>query len=704
MTDTEHELRKTFGAFFSREAGAERVRAAEAADPPGFDVDLWSRVRRLGVPDLAVEGATVADLAALAEEYGRALAPIPLVETLVARRLLGRVPAERRPGLDEGALVTVALRPAVEGVAAFVPAGAIASAVIALDAGALVLVRGASVAAAGPSVAAAPLADWDVRDATVLLDGEPARVAYAAALDDWRVLMAAALVGLARRALELGVEYAKVRHQFGVPIGSFQSIQHRLADAAARLDAAALLTRRATTADPLAPERVAMAYLSAIRAAREAAGLSLHVHGGYGFMVEYDIQLYFRRATGWPLTLGDPADEVDRLGVMLRGRGWAMSESRPSGFRAEVREFLADACPERLVEQVYVSGTVHDWTFHRAVAERGWLAAGWSAEWGGQGRDDRDVGAMWEELERVGAPTDGWGVSDLVARTLALVGTAEQQRDVVPRVLRGEILICLGYSEPDSGSDVAAASTRAERDGTEWVINGQKMFTTLAHEASYVFLLTRTNRDAEKHRGLTMFLVPMDQPGIDITPIHTLSGERTNITYYRDVRVPDSCRVGDIDGGWNVMTVALAFERRPTMVGELDRLLRHFLRWALDHPEVLDRPTVRERLTLASIDLEAGRLLSERMSEIASAGGLPVVEGSIAKLFSSEALVRAAAGLVDALGAAGVLAPGAPGAPAGGWVEAMHRHAQVTTIRAGTSEVQRSIIAERGLGLPRSGR
>jgi alkylation response protein AidB-like acyl-CoA dehydrogenase len=567
-----------------------------------------------------------------------------------------------------------------------------------------VLVRDGRVPGTRPNVAAAPVADWTITDPVVLLEGSPARAAYARALDEWRVVMAAALVGLARRALELGVDYAKARHQFAVPIGSFQSLQHRLADVATLVDAAALLARHAAADDAPDPERAVMAHLAATNAARAASGLSLHVHGGYGFMVEYDIQLYFRRATAWPLALGDPADELDRLASLSAPRGWAPPHDEASGFRAEVRTFLADACSDDLIERVYASGTVHDWAFHRAVAERGWLAAGWAPEWGGQGRDDHEVLALWEELERVGAPTDGWGTSELVAHTLALAGTPEQQRDIVPRVLRGEILICLGYSEPDSGSDVAAASTRAERDGADWVINGQKMFTTLAHEASYVFLLTRTNREASKHRGLTMFLVPMDLPGIEITPIHTVSGERTNITYYTDVRVPDACRVGEIDGGWNVMTVALAFERNPTMVGELARLLRQFVGWARTRPDVLDRPKVRERLALATIDLQAGRLLSERMSDLAARGELPIVEGSIAKLYSSEALVRTAASLVDTLGVDGILTPGGRDAPAGGWVEAMHRHAQVTTIRAGTSEIQRTIIAERGLGLPRSGR
>jgi alkylation response protein AidB-like acyl-CoA dehydrogenase len=294
-----------------------------------------------------------------------------------------------------------------------------------------------------------------------------------------------------------------------------------------------------------------------------------------------------------------------------------------------------------------------------------------------------------------------------VAHTLALVGTPEQQATIIPPVLAGEMLICLGYSEPDSGSDVAAAKTRAVRDGDSWVINGQKMFTTLAHESRFVFLLTRTNPDVPKHRGLTMFLVPMDAPGIEVQPIHTLGGERTNITFYTDVRVSDSARVGEVDGGWEVMKVALAFERQPTAHGQAARLLHEVEDWAgraldVEGYPVLDDLSVRERLARIAVDNAAGEVLRTRMYWEAEQGRLPIVEGSMAKLWASEALQRAASELLDVLGVDAVVSRGEPGAPMDGSVEHTWRHAAVTTIYAGSSEIQRSIIAERGLGLPRA--
>jgi alkylation response protein AidB-like acyl-CoA dehydrogenase len=183
--------------------------------------------------------------------------------------------------------------------------------------------------------------------------------------------------------------------------------------------------------------------------------------------------------------------------------------------------------------------------------------------------------------------------------------------------------------------------------------------------------------------------------------MHTLGGERTNVTYYNDVRVPDSARVGEVDGGWDVMAVALAFERQPAANGETRRLFERALAWARESGVIGD-PVARDRLARIAVDIEVGRLLGDRLASRALQSELPVVEGSMAKLFTSEAFQRAASDVLDLIGAEGVLQHGAPGAPVEGWVEHAHRHAAVMTIYAGASEIQRSIIAERGLGLPRS--
>ncbi|MER7004817.1 acyl-CoA dehydrogenase family protein [Dactylosporangium sp. NPDC000555] len=374
-------------------------------------------------------------------------------------------------------------------------------------------------------------------------------------------------------------------------------------------------------------------------------------------------------------------------------------------FRTEVRQFLAEL-PPATSAAVHDSGTLHSWSVHRAMAERGWLAAAWPADQGGQGRDPFEMATLNEEFARAGIPIEGWLIAELVAKTLQIVGTEQQRREVIPAILSGEILMCLGYSEPDSGSDVAAARTRAIRDGDEWVIEGQKMFTTMAHEATYVFLLARTNPDVSKHRGLTMFLVPLDAEGVEVRPVHTLGGERTNATFYERVRVPDSARVGEVDGGWDVMMVALAFERQPAAAGHLLHLVDRAIAWArtpgADGHAPIERPEVRACLARAYTDLEVSRLMGYRMTWLTARDVLPHTEGSLAKLFSSEALMRAASSFVDILGADGLLAGHGTEAPADGWIEHEFRHSVVTTIYAGTSEIQRGIIAERHLGLPRA--
>jgi hypothetical protein len=376
-------------------------------------------------------------------------------------------------------------------------------------------------------------------------------------------------------------------------------------------------------------------------------------------------------------------------------------------FRQEVRVFLDEHLTPEVIERVHRDGTVHDWGFYRALGERGWIAATWPEELGGQGRDPFEMVALREELELAGAPMDGMFLSMIVANTLRHIGTDAQKRDIIPRVIRGEILISLGYTEPHCGSDVAAARTRADRDGDEWVINGSKMFTTLAHEASYVFLLTRSNPDVPKHKGLTTFLVPMDSAGIEIQPVLTMGGERTNATFYTDVRVPDTARVGAADGGWAALKVALVYERARQGRGPADRLLRWALDCAattsgLDGAPLIDDPLVRERIGRLALDAELAKLLGYHTAWVDASGGLPGVEGSMTKLFNSEALLRNAHELLDALGARGTIQHGEEGAPADGWIEHFFRHAQVLTIYGGTSEVCRSVIAEGGLGLPRS--
>ncbi len=688
--------------------------------------------------------ATLADLAVVAERAGWAIAPAPIVEAMVAARLLASCvgPDDAWLGrVAEGtALVTLAVRPAASGTATLVPGAAVADAALVLDAdtGELVLVPLRADGASVENLAGSPLADvaTTAADRVVLASGQAAAAAFDRALDEWRALTACWFGGLARAALGIGVDYAKVRKQFGVPIGSFQAVQHQLADVATSLDGAELLAAKAVWAldddEAVADEFASMAFWFAAETAERVVSAALHVHGGYGFMEEYDIQLYFRRAKGTRLLLGDPRAELLELADRMFPDGAAPRttklEARPSAdlppgherrgpdfrlgpeveaFRDEARAFLREHVTDEVIEQTHRTGTVHNWDLHRATASQGWISAGWPVEYGGGGRSPLEMNVLSEEMYLSGAPVDGLGIATIVAHTILLEGTDWQKATIVPRILSGEVIACLGYSEPEAGSDVAACATKAERDGDEWVINGQKMFTTLAHESGYVFLLTRTNTEVAKHKGLTMFVVPLDTAGIDIAPVHTMGGERTNITYYDDVRVPDSYRVGEVDAGWSVMMTALVFERNASWYGEAVRLLDHTAHWAAastgpdGRPRLAD-PLVRERLARGAIGNEVSNLLGWRAAWMASTGTLPGTEGTMAKLFTTEHYRTSASDYLDLLGAEGLRRHGSPGAPADGWVEAIYRHCQVTTIYGGTSEVCRGVIAERGLGLPRN--
>jgi alkylation response protein AidB-like acyl-CoA dehydrogenase len=342
LSEDQEALRRLVREFLEKESPIPVVRAAE---PLGFDPALWRGVVDLGLPAIAVPedrggaGGGLVDLAVAAECLGRSLAPVPLIEAAVANTLLASVadaPAEAASlaarAVAGDLLATVALHPATDGAARLVPAGAVADLVVVLRDDELLLLRtggpGEAPAPAVPNLGAMPIADRRVDDgALVLARGEAARTAHRLAVARWQVLTAAALAGLAGRALEIGVEYVQQRRAFGVLIASFQTIQHRLADDAAMTEGARLLALKAAWADdearPSAERLATAAFLFASETAFRTASESLHFHGGYGFTLEYDIQLYFRRAKAWPLLAGDRAAAYAAFG---RRAGRADSE------------------------------------------------------------------------------------------------------------------------------------------------------------------------------------------------------------------------------------------------------------------------------------------------------------------------------------------------------------------------------------------
>jgi alkylation response protein AidB-like acyl-CoA dehydrogenase len=367
-------------------------------------------------------------------------------------------------------------------------------------------------------------------------------------------------------------------------------------------------------------------------------------------------------------------------------------------FRDEVRAVIDGYMTPEVHERLHRTGTYADKGLYRALAERGWLAG---AVPGLGERDPIELYLLFHELETQGAPFDGLVMNMMISGVIHHLGGDFLKDSVMRPLVAGDAQMCMGFSEPGSGSDVANCTTRAEWQGDRWLINGHKMWTTLAHVADWVILLTRTDPAAAKHRGLTMFIVPMDRTGVEVRPVYTMGPERTNATYYTDVELEDDWRIGEVGAGWTVMVTALAFERGVmgnTNPGVL--LLSQVLDWLRSADA--DRGAVAEELARIAIENHVSTLLTQRAAWIAAEGGLPGLEGSKAKLFSSEAYQRGTARLLDLIGTTGLYPEEVPQAAAGGWLNVHVRHSPVTTIYGGTSEIIRNAIAERELGLPKT--
>jgi len=389
-------------------------------------------------------------------------------------------------------------------------------------------------------------------------------------------------------------------------------------------------------------------------------------------------------------------------------------------FRDEVRAFLEEhlspaASGAQGAQGAHgASGEAEhfDEPFYLALGDRGWLMPRWRREDGGAELDDVRVRILEDELDRRDelAGTDRLGAlstTRLVWPAIEMFAEPGLRAELTPRVARGTARLTLGYSEPDGGSDIAGARTRAVRDGEEWVINGQKIFTTNAQHAQYTFLITRTDPDLPKHQGLTMFLVPLDTPGIEIQALPTIGDERTNIVYYSDVRIADRYRVGEVNNGWTVLHGPLDAEHY--IGGETSKLndisggaghmrwLRRAVQaaagWARDPAQVSPgggAPAAADRVFLAGL----GRILVQIEAGLATPGPMGRIKGADVAITGCEQLI-------DLTGPAATLPAGADGAIDDGVIELAHRAVQVTATYGGTVEVFRTVIAQQYLGLPR---
>jgi alkylation response protein AidB-like acyl-CoA dehydrogenase len=380
-----------------------------------------------------------------------------------------------------------------------------------------------------------------------------------------------------------------------------------------------------------------------------------------------------------------------------------------AAWRSEVRNFLATELPPEIRGQSPYNAppelrpAFERW--RKALTARGWIAPAWPKEYGGASLTPMEQFILNQEFAESRAPAlGGLGVM-MLGPTLITHGTEEQKRQHIPRILDGSVQWCQGYSEPGAGSDLASLQTRAVRDGDDWVINGQKIWTSLAHIADWCFMLARTDPDAPKHRGITYFLVDMKTPGITVRPlVNMVNGHDFNEVFFEDVRVPSSNIVGEVNRGWYVGTTTLDFERSSigASVGQRQAIERN-VAWMKEHKHEIapiDYKSARLQWADRSVEVQVATLLAYRVISMQVAGLIPNYESSIAKLYSTELIqriARTAAKMVGMWG--GVIDERAPmkGIPAFQYANSVRE-----TIAGGTSEIQRNIIATRGLGLPRA--
>ncbi|HET6963312.1 MAG TPA: acyl-CoA dehydrogenase [Acidimicrobiales bacterium] len=706
-------------------AVARAVLDAEAEEMPPF----WKAAAEMGWlglhldPAFGGEGYGLEELAVVLEELGRAGAPGPFLATVSASALISagggqEVAKEWLPGLADGSRIGAVSLPGAVPVpvdpadpsGALVLSGTVRPV---LSAGLADVVVTPLLPAGGrpvwcvlPTAAAAvevlPSLDPARRVASVTFDGHRVETADQLAIDDdtaaalLSALVAAECAGAAAWCLETASEYAKVRVQFGRPIGQFQAVKHRCADMlisleqirAAAWDAAGALAGGAEAEGLLAATIAAsVAPHELLQVAKDC----VQVLGGIGFTWEHDAHRYLRRATSLAALMGSPArwrrPTVQRAVAGVRRRSASDLTSGHEAVRAEIR---------RTVEAIAARPKA-EW--RTALVDEGLFVPHWPEPWG------RAAGAVEQliiddELQRAGLRRSNLAVGAWAAPTIAAHGTPAQQERWVRPTLLGHIKWCQLFSEPGAGSDLASLSTRATRRDREegWRLNGQKVWTSLAREADFGICLARTNPGAPKHAGITYFIVDMRQPGLDIRPLREMTGHAMfNEVFLNDVFVPDDHVIGEIDGGWALARTTLANERvamgsGSSFGGGIEALLTLVADMGADRLDPVDVDHLGALLAEAHCLSVMGRRSAYR----AVAGAGPGPESSVRKLLGAEHDQRVQEFGLALLGPEGATLEG----PAGQWTFGFLAN-RCLTIAGGTSEVQRNVIAERLLGLPR---
>ncbi|MFO1536683.1 MAG: acyl-CoA dehydrogenase family protein [Actinomycetota bacterium] len=684
ITEEHEELRVAVRRFAETRIPPDVVREAlDAADevvPP-----FWDAIVEPGWLDAHVDGAGLLEQAVICEELGRACAPGPYLPTAIASGVLALAGRDRTGRIAAVALGADGL--VCGGVNAELVLAAVGSDWYALDAATLGIREVASV---DPTRRLARIDLPADPPAAARLDGVTTERVHALAA----VLLAAEAVGIAQWCTDTAAEYAKVRVQFGRPIGQFQGVKHRCADMLARTELArAAVWDAARAADDPESAGADLAIAAGAALAFDAAFANakdcVQTLGGIGFTWEHDAHVYLRRAMTLRAVVGEPTEWRARAArrALAGDRRPLSVELGPDAdaVRAEVWAFLDEV------------GALDPDAQRRRIAEAGYLMPTWPTPWGRGARAVEQVVIEQEfraaKVRRPSIVVGAWALPPLI-----MYGTEAQQQRWIPPTFTGEITWCQLFSEPGAGSDLAALATRATRVEGGWMVTGQKVWTSMAREADWGILLARTNPDAPKHDGISCFMLDMRSPGIDIRPLRELTGDAFfNEVFFDDVFVPDDCLVGAEHDGWRAARTTLANERvfmggGQTLGHHLEQVLQLVTADGLDaDPRVLD---------------EVGGLVASAHALACLGFRLTLAALSGADPSGSEAAVRKLLGVLQdqKITEVGLHLAGTEGAVADGaaasWSRAFLFNRNLT-IAGGTSEIQRNIIAERVLGLPR---
>ncbi len=759
------EFRNSARDFLRRSDQCRRVRALRGS-ASGFERSVWQDIAQAGWLSILVPeeqgglGLGLAEVAAIAEEVGRSLLPEPfagagvqavaalcrvpesplktqLLDDLVCGRVMAGLAWQEKPGTLEGDTVSlVAEREGdqvlLNGGKQFVVPGKGADGWIVSAAG----VEGIALywlPAATPGVSATSQTRVDgtsmcslmLERAVVPLShrlaaGEAAQAALAYANDAARVAQGAELLGIARRALEITLEYLNTRVQFGKPLGSFQALQHRIVDAYIQTELAAAGLRealagveRGTLTLGAAASRI---KARCAHAALLVTRLAIQFHGAIGYTDECDVGLYFKRALGLASWLGNAEQHRRRYFELVPREAEKTETATYSGtfphdtdwdnmpeaeFRQMVRAFLEAHYPQSLR---YSTRRLHweeikAWYF--TLSRQGWIASAWPKAFGGMGLPPGKLLAFIEEMEQYGvARMPDQGLINL-GPVLIRYGNSRQQDRFLPKIVSGEHVWCQGYSEPNAGSDLAALRTEAIVEGDSFVVTGQKIWTTLAQDATHMFALVRTDKSVKKQAGISFLLLDLKAPGVTVRPIRNITGDEEFCEVFFDkVRVPRENLVGEMNQGWTIAKALLGFER--IFIGSPQQS-----QYALNQLERMGHAVglfgdsaFVERFAQAQLDVADLGAAYAYFADIVKRGETLPQSVSLLKIWATDTYSRIGMLLAEAALEHGGSASDADFGAARLNALAPLLHSAVTTIYAGTNEIQRNIIAKQVLDMP----